>query len=153
MFILLGVLIEFFACEASGGRLISGLQIVPPPGKFGVNHEAFDKNSINASNSPWSIDSRLPNDDGFIWEKSGLYEGDIMFYKGDSKNGIIEKTRHWKNATIPFYIEESHFGDDEIRTILMAIKEFHKKTCLRLRPFKKSDENWVFITGNSSGCW
>lgn len=152
MFLVFGFFLEFVVWEVSAGRIIAGLQGPhPPPASYGVNKEAFDKDVINSVNFAWSAGRK--NDDGYIWEKSGLFEGDIMFYKDDYKNGIIDKSRRWKNATIPFYIEEKHFSDEEIRTILLGIKEFHKKTCLRLRPYKTDDENWIIITGNSSGCW
>lgn len=69
------------------------------------------------------------------------------------RNGLIDEAFRWSNATIPFYIEEQHFNDEEIKTILMAVREFNTKTCLRLKPYNKKDENWVFITGNEPGCW
>lgn len=46
------------------------------------------------------------NNDDNIWEHTGLFEGDIMIYSADQKNGIIDPKRHWPNATIPFYIDE-----------------------------------------------
>lgn len=76
-----------------------------------------------------------------------------MSYDPVAKNGIIDESFRWTNATIPFYIEESHFNDSEVETILSAIKEFHTKTCLRFTPYTLTDNNWVFITGNESGCW
>jgi hypothetical protein len=128
--------------------VIAGLQVVPPPGKYGVNHEAFDRKSVDSSFG------RLPESDGDgnVWEHSGLYEGDIMYYDG-AKNGVIEKSNHWTNATIPFYIEEEDFSDQEIKVILSALREFHKKTCLRFRPYRESDVNWIFVTGSEGGCW
>jgi Astacin (Peptidase family M12A) len=156
MFLICGLfLIELLILKTSAGSIIYGLQTIPPQVKYGVNQEAFDKTETK---SFWPSFGRSPtddidNDEEFIWEKSGLYEGDIMYYKGESKNGITEESHRWTNATIPFFIEEDHFSDDEIKTILTGIKEFHKKTCLRLRPYKKSDDNWVFITGDSRGCW
>jgi Astacin (Peptidase family M12A) len=95
------------------------------------------------------------NDGGFIWEQSGLYEGDIMLYETskDTKNAVIDESLRWPEATIPFYINEEDFDDKEVEVILEAIKEFHKKTCLRFRPYKRSDQNWVYVTGYASGCW
>lgn len=147
MFLIRGFLIELLVCKTLSSTILAGLQTVPPPVKYGVNEEAFGKNSLN------SLGRTSANDDGYIWETSGLYEGDIMYYQGESKNGITNKTLRWTNATIPFYIEEDHFKDEEIETILAGIKEFHTKSCLRLRPYKKSDENWVVITGDQRGCW
>lgn len=76
-----------------------------------------------------------------------------MNYDTDARNGILDERFRWANATVPFYIEESHFNDSEVETILSAIKEFHTKTCLRFVPYKLTDVNWLFITGNESGCW
>ena len=93
------------------------------------------------------------DESGYIWEKSGLYQGDIMKYPRDQRNGLTDNAYRWPNATIPFYIEDSHFSPTEITAILSAIREFESKTCVRFRPYRKSDENWVFITGNENGCW
>lgn len=73
-----------------------------------------------------------------------------MFY---SKNGLTDESFRWDNATIPFYIEEEHFSDSEIKTILSAVKEFHQKSCLRFKPYTSSDKNFVVVTGNQQGCW
>lgn len=70
-----------------------------------------------------------------------------------TKNGIIDEEYRWKNAIIPFYIEESHFTDNGIKTILSAMKEFHKKSCIRFKPYQSDDPNWVIVTGNETGCW
>lgn len=102
------------------------------------------------------LGSRIPDnsDDqsGFVWEKSGLYQGDIMRYPS-TRNVATDKNLRWENSTIPFYIEESHFDDEEIETILSGIQEFHKKSCLRFKPYRQSDPHWVLVTGNESGCW
>lgn len=34
-----------------------------------------------------------------------------------------------------------------------AIEAYNKLTCLRLRPYKKSDKDYVSVQGSSSGCW
>lgn len=108
--------------------------------------DCFNKNISDFRNAK-------DDDDSYIWEKSGLFEGDIMFYNPDTKNGIIDESFRWANATIPFYIEDDHFSDEEIKTILSAIKEFHTKTCLRFKPYEVSDANWVIVTGDRPGCW
>lgn len=101
------------------------------------------------------LEFRESNDGGeeFILEKSGLFEGDIMHYKTEIKNGVVDKALRWDDAVIPFYIEEGHFSDEEIETILSAIQEFHAMSCLRFKPYKLIDSNFLFITGNESGCW
>lgn len=97
-------------------------------------------------------DEKSTHEDGFIWENSGLYEGDILLLDPD-RNVLIDHHYRWSNATIPFYIEEDHFDDEEIKTILSAVHEFQAKTCLRLKPYQSTDENWIIITGNEGGCW
>lgn len=76
-----------------------------------------------------------------------------MLYKDDQRNGVVDKSLRWDKATIPFYIEEKHFNDEEIKTILEAVKEFNTKSCLRFKPYRVGDANWLIITGNESGCW
>lgn len=39
------------------------------------------------------------------WENSGLFEGDIMIYKKSERNGIVNSSSIWPNATIPFIID------------------------------------------------
>ncbi|CRK99150.1 CLUMA_CG012504, isoform A [Clunio marinus] len=133
-----------------GSKLISGLQIVPPQVKYGINPDAFNSHG----NEYFSNYVQYNDDDeGFIWEKSGLYEGDIMTYSNEIRNGILNETLRWPNATIPFYIEEDHFSDDELLVIMSAMLEYHEKTCLRFKPYNSKDENWVVVTGNREGCW
>jgi len=131
----------------AGSSLLEGLQERPPSPKFGYNEEAFDQVMEPR------MDEEDYEDEGFEWEKSGLFEGDIMTYEDDERNGVLSTDLKWHNATIPFYIEEDHFSDEEIRVILSAVREFHKKTCVRFRPYKVSDDNWLFITGDKNGCW
>lgn len=77
-----------------------------------------------------------------------------MIYETSSgRNGILNTDTRWPNATVPFYIEEDHFTDDEVKVILEAIKEYHKLTCIRFKPYEKEDKSWVIVTGNSKGCW
>lgn len=112
--------------------------------------------SIDFIHFHWFLDFTIADDnddESFIWEKSGLFEGDIMLYRPRTKNGLIDTALRWSNATIPFYIQEEHFSDEEIEVILSAIKDFHLKTCLRFKPYQESDVNWIFITGNEAGCW
>lgn len=54
------------------------------------------------------IDEWKPEDGTNIWEHSGLFEGDIMLYSKQSiKNGLIDETYRWPNATIPYYIDDA----------------------------------------------
>lgn len=33
------------------------------------------------------------------------------------------------------------------------MQEYHNKTCIRFRPYKKSDTNWIEIKSDRYGCW
>lgn len=138
--ILFSICAELVFCES----LISGLQIEPPNAKYG-KIEPFSTLSIHSG-------ADEEENSGFLWEKSGLLEGDIVVYNPD-KNVVLDLSLRWPNGTISFYIEDKHFKDEEIKTILTAIREFHTQTCLKLKPYEASDNNWVIITGNEQGCW
>lgn len=92
------------------------------------------------------------NPDSYEWERSGLFEGDIVLHDHE-KNVLVSNASKWPNATIPFHIQEDDFTDEEIKVILLAVREFHTKTCLRLKPYEPTDENWISITGNDRGCF
>lgn len=87
------------------------------------------------------------------WENTGLLEGDIMTYNRKARNGVIDDTYRWPNATIPLFIQEKHFNETEVELIIQAIRDYHTMTCLRFKPYEVSDDNWVVITGNQWGCW
>lgn len=70
-----------------------------------------------------------------------------------NRNGLIDAERRWPNATIPFYIEDDSFDDEEILTILGAMQEYHNRTCIRFRPYTQNDSNWVIVRSDRGGCW
>jgi hypothetical protein len=75
-----------------------------------------------------------------------------MYYDDHkSKNILVDEKRRWPNSTVPFYIEEDQFNSTEIQTILLAINEFHTKSCIKFRPYEENDKNWIFISGSESG--
>ena len=37
--------------------------------------------------------------------------------------------------------------------ITKAFEEYHMKTCVRFRPYKKGDDDFIRIEGKQSGCW
>ncbi|XP_055643719.1 seminal metalloprotease 1-like [Toxorhynchites rutilus septentrionalis] len=128
-----------------------GVRQKPPVPKYG---------SIEPHNDEWErsrvaeqIDDLSDEDDVNPWELSGLYEGDMLLESHDARNGILNETMRWPNATVPYYIEDDDFIDEQQLVILKAIKEYHKKTCVKFRPYHKSDTNWVVFRSNASGCW
>lgn len=56
-----------------------------------------------------------------------------------------------KNVTIVFIVIP--LADEEVVSILNAMQEYHDKTCVRFRPYVKSDDNWIDIKQDWSGCW
>ncbi|CAO1409236.1 unnamed protein product [Diamesa serratosioi] len=145
MFQLLLLVVMLMCQHKANSNYIRGLQTKPLMApKYGYNPES---RSLLAPNKQKNTDL------DHVWEQSGLHEGDIMIYSQEERNGILDSKLRWDNATIPFYIEESHFTDDEIKVILSSMKEYNRKTCIRFKPYAKSDVNWIIITGNETGCW
>ncbi|XP_063238329.1 hatching enzyme 1.2 [Bacillus rossius redtenbacheri] len=117
------------------------------PAHPGVTRSSDDE--VERLVSQWS-----PADPVSAWELSGLFEGDIMLDgDGDPRNALQDEAVHWLNGVVPYVIDKEHFTKDQLDVIHEAMKEFHQKTCLRFRPHKKADEDYVMFRGNRSGCW
>lgn len=46
-----------------------------------------------------------------------------------------------------------HSDEEETLAVLNAMQEYHDKTCIRFRPFVATDDGWVHIKQDYSGCW
>jgi hypothetical protein len=44
-------------------------------------------------------------------------------------------------------------AEEDINIINKAFEEYHMKTCVKFRPYKKGDEDFITIQGKKSGCW
>ncbi|XP_066601246.1 seminal metalloprotease 1 [Prorops nasuta] len=125
---------------------------VPPDPRFvGVFSEDYDHEAIAKE-----IMSIAENDPRYIWELSGLYEGDIMIHPESphyEKNGVLDSTMRWHGGVVPYYIVEDDFDQEDIKIIEGAFMEYHNKTCLRFRPYKETDQDYVKIQSKNSGCW
>lgn len=44
-------------------------------------------------------------------------------------------------------------ANKDVATILNAMDEYHNRTCIRFRPFTSSDQNWIHIKSDDTGCW
>ncbi|KAK4878763.1 hypothetical protein RN001_011269 [Aquatica leii] len=64
-------------------------------------------------------------------EEVGDYlEGDILFPKKVSKNGLIRETARWVNGVVPYEITGKFTSND--RDVLgKAMEHYHKYTCIR----------------------
>lgn len=92
------------------------------------------------------------------------------------KNGLIKTAFRWPGGIVPYYIKEEDFGnlsyinkacsiklikgshliivdEEDIEVIKNAIEDYHENTCIRFRPYKKSDNDYITIEAKSSGCW
>lgn len=99
-----------------------------------------------------------------------------MVYGG--KNGLITKHTRWPNATIPYYIDDDFGKNMNVKTqstlicfinfypnfcieedfqnmngLLQAMQVYHDKTCIRFRPYRDTDRNWIEISSDHNGCW
>ncbi|EFN88281.1 Zinc metalloproteinase nas-14 [Harpegnathos saltator] len=69
------------------------------------------------------------------------------------KNGLLDATARWPGGIVPYFIVEGDFDQDQVKLVEEAMEEYHEKTCLRFRPYKDSDEDYVKIQAKNSGCW
>ncbi|KAI4457864.1 discoidin cub egf laminin and zinc metalloprotease domain containing [Holotrichia oblita] len=86
-----------------------------------------------------------------IWELSGQFEGDMVLEAGQ-RNGLINERYRWSNNEIP-YVLAPGFDDEEIAWIKKSLEEFVDRTCLVVRERTPSDTDYVYVTGDNSGCW
>ncbi|XP_046478181.1 hatching enzyme 1.2 [Neodiprion pinetum] len=124
----------------------------PPSPRFvGVFAKDYDHSEIGRKMDAWK-----PDDTQNLWELSGLFEGDIMVHpegRDIAKNGLLEAEARWPRGEIPYHIHEEDFDKEGVEVIKGALAEYHERTCLRFRPYEKSDEDYVSIRGTESGCW
>ncbi|XP_076645433.1 seminal metalloprotease 1 [Halictus rubicundus] len=128
------------------------LPAVPPtPRHRGTFDETHAHHIIANRIKSWSGDDRQN-----VWELSGLFEGDIMLHRDgnvESKNGLLKTASRWPAGIVPYYIKEGEFDEEEVELIKDAMEEYHEHTCLRFRPYEKTDTDFVTIQGKMSGCW
>ncbi|XP_043597695.1 hatching enzyme 1.2 [Bombus pyrosoma] len=126
-------------------------KIVPPTPKFeGTFNERHEHQTIADRIKSWTKEDKQN-----VWELSGLYEGDIMLNSEEDggKNGLVNNAFRWPGGVVPYYIKEEDFDEEDIEVIEGAIEEYHKNTCIRFRPYKKADTDYITIKGKMSGCW
>ncbi|XP_011253904.1 zinc metalloproteinase nas-13 [Camponotus floridanus] len=154
--ILMRIILPFVAIGIGSGlpakshRGSHGRPIPPEPRFNGVFDNDYNHEQIANDVKSWS-----PNDPQNVWELSGLHEGDIMLHPDSppGKNGVLDATARWPGGVVPFFIQENDFDRDQIELIKGAMQEYHEKTCLRFRPYKDTDEDYVTMQAKNSGCW
>ncbi|CAK9827143.1 Zinc metalloproteinase nas-13 [Anthophora retusa] len=154
MAIVLG-LIATIGIGASAKAISKEMQmkkIVPPTPKFqGTFGETHQHQTIANRVKSWK-----KTDKQNVWELSGLHEGDMMFEgeeQDGGKNGLSNRMFRWSGGLVPYYIKEEDFDQEDIELIEGAIDEYHKNTCIRFRPYRKTDKDYITIEGKMSGCW
>ncbi|KOB67471.1 Metalloendopeptidase, partial [Operophtera brumata] len=78
-------------------------------------------------------------------EEMGEYgEGDMLIPRGPyARNGVREQALLWTNGHIPY---------EQRDTIMKAIADYHRLTCLRFVPYN-GQQDYVAIQGKNTGCW
>ncbi|XP_069703747.1 hatching enzyme 1.2-like [Periplaneta americana] len=132
--------------------LLSSVELKHVPPK--PVHQGNSKSSISQEEIAARVATWTPKDKNNAWELSGQFEGDIMVTEdSDGKNALQDDNARWDKAVIPYYIEKIDFSDEDRDIILGAFKEYHQKTCVKFRPYKKGDEDFITIQAKASGCW
>ncbi|XP_011693660.1 PREDICTED: astacin isoform X1 [Wasmannia auropunctata] len=150
------IILLFVAISVTSGlpakshRGSHGRAIPPEPRFDGVFDRDHNHEEIASNIKSWS-----PNNLENVWELSGLHEGDIMIHPDSPtwKNGLLDATARWPGGVVPYFIQEDDFDRDQIELIKEAMQEYHERTCLRFRPYKDSDDDYVTIQAKKSGCW
>ncbi|XP_015592931.1 zinc metalloproteinase nas-13 isoform X2 [Cephus cinctus] len=86
-------------------------------------------------------------------EELGEYaEGDILFPAGMGRNGLKAETARWPGGVIPYMISP-YFNAQQQQLITDAMQEYHKNTCIKFKPYKGEENDYIRITAGNSGCW
>nr|XP_023016554.1 zinc metalloproteinase nas-13-like isoform X1 [Leptinotarsa decemlineata] len=78
-------------------------------------------------------------------------EGDILI-PAKSRNGLVSEAFRWKNGVIPYEIS-GDFPSDGLNMITRAMNLYKKYTCVSFRPKVSTDEDYISITNDRTGCW
>ncbi|CAK9810731.1 Zinc metalloproteinase nas-4 [Anthophora quadrimaculata] len=86
-------------------------------------------------------------------EELGSYaEGDILFPLGNGRNGLRANSARWPNGVVP-YIISPYFNVEQRGLIYEAMNDYHKYTCIRFKPYRGEETDYIRITAGNSGCW
>lgn len=91
------------------------------------------------------------------WEMSHIVGPMALFRISSTEVSVsIRILRATSRPTWPWYQKcKSSFTDAKERQIILGAieNEYHKKTCIRWRPFKRGDRRWVEFKSNQRGCF
>nr|XP_022912688.1 zinc metalloproteinase nas-13-like [Onthophagus taurus] len=86
-----------------------------------------------------------------IWELSGQVEGDMVL-TDNQRNGLIETYYRWTNNVIPYEIDAA-FTAEEAEWIQSSLDAYAENSCVTVRRKVESDIDYIYVTGEDSGCW
>lgn len=87
-------------------------------------------------------------------EELGPYaEGDILIPHGAPRSGIVGESYRWPGGIVPYEVSRGFSAKARAMIVNECLEAYHRNTCLRFRPRKTSDQNYVFIDNGYSGCW
>lgn len=85
-------------------------------------------------------------------EEVGSYvEGDILLSSSRARNGVKEQSFLWPKGHIPYLID-GYFNSEQRETIMKAIADYHRLTCLRFVPYT-GQQDYIVIQSKNTGCW
>ncbi|KAI4458354.1 discoidin cub egf laminin and zinc metalloprotease domain containing [Holotrichia oblita] len=88
-----------------------------------------------------------------IWQLSGQTQGDMVLAP-DQRNGLLDTRYRWQNAVIPYELapifNSNPAAADQIHR---ALQRFAAVSCVTVRPRVAGDTDYVYVTGENSGCW
>ncbi|GJQ74699.1 hypothetical protein Trydic_g21550 [Trypoxylus dichotomus] len=84
-----------------------------------------------------------------IWELSGQFEGDIVL--DATRNVVLKQASRWVDGVIPYELAP-YFTEFETMWIRKALEQLNE-TCLTIRERLPEDVDYVYITGEKTGCW
>ncbi|XP_014228039.2 zinc metalloproteinase nas-14 [Trichogramma pretiosum] len=143
------ILLYYFFVTTSTLPVKEKVKIKYPSAKYGSLKEKNlkDKKLIAAAIDRWKPEY------GNVWELSGLHEGDIMLSENSLRNIMTNESKKWSDGIVPYLIEEDAFEEDEVKKIKSALDDFHRKTCIRFRPYKEGDAHFITVKSDDPGCW
>ncbi|XP_076181584.1 zinc metalloproteinase nas-13 [Ptiloglossa arizonensis] len=114
---------------------------------FGENLYRFPDNATGEIVANWHVGwDRNP-------EELGSYaEGDILFPPQLGKNGLKAESARWPGGVVP-YMLSPYFNAEQRKLISDAMNDYHKYTCIKFKPYKGEESDYVRITAGNSGCW
>ncbi|CAH2093761.1 unnamed protein product [Euphydryas editha] len=84
-------------------------------------------------------------------EETGRYaEGDILIPKY-ARNGVRDQSFRWPKGHIP-YVIEGQYSQQQRDTIMKAIADYHRLTCIRFVPYS-GQTDYIVIKSANTGCW